>query len=212
MKMIFIGLPGSGKGTQAERLAKHFQIPRITTGDLFRSAIKNQTPLGKKVKTILDQGSLVPNEITLEVTVERMGQSDCKAGFILDGFPRTIVQADGLEHWLKEKRTKLDHVVLLEISKEEAVNRNTGRRQCEKCGTSFHLQFSPPKSEGVCDRCGGKLIQRKDDQEATVRRRLEVYEQETAPLIQYYEKKGLLRRINGSLPPDQVFQSLLALQ
>lgn len=211
MRILLIGAPGAGKGTQAEKLASCFKIPRLTTGDLLRRAIQEGTPLGKKVEAILERGSLVSDPTILELMEERMAKPDAANGFILDGFPRTVGQAEGLGKWLAEKKWELDHVVALNISDSVAVERITGRRQCRKCGAAYHLRFSPPKKEGVCDACSSSLTSRKDDEEATVRHRLRVYTKETAPLVAFYEKKGLLKQVDGSQGPEQIFDALCSL-
>lgn len=211
MRILLIGAPGAGKGTQAEKLANFFKIPRLTTGDLLRQAIQEETPLGKKVEAILERGSLVSDPTILELMEERMAKPDAENGFILDGFPRTVGQAEGLEKWLDEKNWNLDHVIALNVSDSVAVERITGRRQCRKCGAAYHLRFNPPKEEGVCDSCGSSLTSRRDDEEATVRHRLKVYTKETSPLVVFYEKKGLLRRLDGSRSPDQIFDDICSL-
>lgn len=211
MRLVLIGPPGAGKGTQAERLAAHFKIPRLTTGDLLRQAVADQTPLGKKVKSILDRGALVPDETILELMTERMGGKDCRSGFILDGFPRTVGQALGLEVWLRKKQEFLSAVLAIAIPKEEAILRNTSRRQCAQCGKTYNIRFFPPKKGNRCEDCGGTLKQRSDDKEETVRHRLDVYENQTAPLLSYYDEKKLLKKIDGLQTPDQVFESIRSL-
>lgn len=211
MRFILIGAPGAGKGTQAEKLSSYLKIPRITTGDLFRQAVQEKTSLGQKVQDILEKGALVPDTVVLELMAERMSENDAKTGFILDGFPRTLGQAEGLDNWFKKQNGKLDTVIALDISKDEAIRRITGRRQCERCGSAYHLDLQPSKKTGVCDSCGGALKQRGDDQESVVRHRLEVYASLTAPLISFYEGRGLLKRVNGSQPVEEVFHAICSL-
>lgn len=198
MRIILLGPPGAGKGTQAAMLVKELEVPHISTGDIFRAAIKEGTELGRKAKEYMDQGQLVPDEIVIGIVKERLTQADCKKGFILDGFPRTVPQADALQEALKNLGMDLDAVVNLTVGEDELVARLCGRRVCKKCGATYHVQFSPAKIQGTCDLCGGELYQRDDDKEETIRKRLEVYTNQTTPLIQYYEgKKGLLETIQG---------------
>lgn len=211
MRILLIGAPGAGKGTQAEKLSKALKIPRLTTGDLFRLAVQEKSPLGEKVKDILERGALVSDDIVLELMQERMSKFDAKAGFILDGFPRTMGQALGLESWLEKKQMRLDSVIALEAADKEVVMRISGRRQCAKCGAVYHVTAQPPKKENSCDACGGNLKQRKDDSEATVLHRLNVYRKETAPLLSYYEKKGLLKKVDGSRGVEKVFETIRSL-
>lgn len=211
MKIILIGPPGAGKGTQAERLAVHLGIPRITTGDLFRQAVQNKTPLGLKVQGYLEKGALVPDEVVLGLMQERMSVQDCKNGFILDGFPRTVGQALGLEQWLQKNGQGIDCVIAIDVPDEEAVVRITGRRQCGQCGAAYHLRFQPPGKDGICDKCGGSLLQRKDDEEKTVRHRLKVYAEETFPLFDFYRKQGSLKTVNGRQKPEAVFKAVCSL-
>lgn len=208
MRFVLIGAPGAGKGTQAEKLSKALKIPRLTTGDLFRQAVQEKSPLGEKVKDILERGALVSDDIVLELMQERMSKSDAKAGFILDGFPRTMGQAKGLESWLEKKQMRLDSVIALEVADKEVVTRISGRRQCAECGAVYHVTAQPPKQENICDACGGNLKQRKDDCEATVLHRLKVYRKETAPLLSYYEKKGLLKKVDGSESVEKIFETI----
>ena len=193
MKLILLGAPGAGKGTQAEILCKELNIPTISTGNILRAAIKNGTPTGLKAKSFMDAGQLVPDEVIIGIITERLAEADCAGGYILDGVPRTIAQAEALE----QGGIKFDAVVSIEISDETILERMSGRRVCESCGASYHLVAVPPKTEGVCDSCGGKLVQRKDDAPETVKARLEVYHKETEPLKDFYAKRGLLKSVEN---------------
>uniref|UniRef100_A0A7C5V6G8 Adenylate kinase n=1 Tax=Caldicellulosiruptor owensensis TaxID=55205 RepID=A0A7C5V6G8_9FIRM len=192
MRLILLGAPGAGKGTQAEYLSKRFSIPHISTGDILRENVKNETELGKKAKEYMDKGLLVPDEIVIEIVKDRISKEDCKNGFLLDGFPRTIAQAEALDKVLQELGQKIDKVLNIEVPDEKILERMSGRRICKNCGASFHVIYRPPQKEGVCDVCGGELYQREDDKEETVKKRLEVYHAQTQPLIDYYKAKGLL--------------------
>ncbi len=205
MNLIFLGPPGSGKGTQAKMLVDKYGIPQISTGDILREAVKEGTPLGKEAKKYMDEGKLVPDEVVVGIVRERLKEPDCTKGFILDGFPRTIPQAEALDKTLQKMGKGIDHVLSLEVDKEELVRRLSGRRTCKKCGAMYHIIFDPPKKDGICDRCGGELYQRDDDKEETIRERLRVYEEQTAPLIEYYRKKGLLRPIDGVGKIEEIF-------
>ncbi len=205
MNLIFLGPPGAGKGTQAKKLVQLLGIPQISTGDILRAKKEEDSPLGRQIREIMAEGKLVPDEIVVEIVKERLSQPDCEKGFILDGFPRTIPQAEALDEVLKEMGRKIDAVVYIEVPEEELIKRISGRRVCEKCGEEYHVIFKPPKVEGVCDKCGGRLIQREDDKEEVVRKRIEVYNNSTAPLIEYYEERGLLKRIDGVASMEEVF-------
>lgn len=209
MRIILLGPPGAGKGTQAERLTKELAIPHISTGDIFRAAVKEGTQLGLKAKEYMDSGKLVPDEIVVGIVKERLCQPDCAAGFLLDGFPRTVAQADALAESLHDLGEKLDAVISIDVRDEELVDRLTGRRVCRECGATYHVRFNPPQSAGKCDNCGGELYQRDDDTVETVSKRLEVYHQQTAPLLKYYTDKGLLLPIDGGQPMEAVFQSIM---
>ena len=211
MNLILLGPPGAGKGTQAQRIVDRYHIPQISTGDILRAAVKESTPLGMKAKGFMDQGQLVPDEIVIGIIEERLKAKDCDPGFTLDGFPRTIPQAEALQPILTNIEKKIDHVINIEVDPEELVRRLTGRRTCKNCGAMFHLFFQPPKKEGICDRCGGTLYQRADDKEETIRTRLKEYEKQTAPLIQYYQGKKTLRSIQGVGGPDQIFDQIIYL-
>jgi adenylate kinase len=205
MKLILLGPPGAGKGTQAKRLVDKYNIPQISTGDMLRAAVREGTQLGVEAKKFMDAGQLVPDSVVIGLIEERVAKPDCKSGFMLDGFPRTVGQADALKGVLSNRGLVIDHVISIEVPNEELVERLTGRRTCKACGAGFHVQFDPPKKAGVCDKCGGELYQRDDDKEATIRNRLKVYEDQTAPLIAYYKKAGLLRPIAGQGSIDDIF-------
>lgn len=204
MNLILLGPPGAGKGTQAKMLCAHYEIPQISTGDILREAVRQQSPMGVKAKSYMDAGSLVPDEVVVGIVRERLQQSDCRKGFVLDGFPRTVAQADALKAALDESGQSLDAVISLEVDAEALVERLTGRRTCKECGRGYHIKFDPPSQEGACDACGGQLVQREDDREETIRHRLAVYREQTAPLIDYYRSQGLLRQVDGMAPMDAV--------
>ncbi len=204
MNIILIGPPGAGKGTQATRMIDRLGVPQISTGDMFRAAVKEGSPMGKKSKEYMDKGALVPDDVVIGVVKERFQKPDCKKGFILDGFPRTLEQAKALDGLLKDLGTKLDHVVVIEVPDDYLVKRLTGRRTCRGCNYMHHIEFDPPKKAGVCDKCGGELYQRDDDQEATIRQRLTTYHGQTSPLIEYYGKQNIVRKINGTLSMEKV--------
>lgn len=209
MDIILLGPPGSGKGTQAQKMVERYHIPQISTGDILRGAVKERTPLGMEAQGYMDQGKLVPDEVVVGIVRERLKESDCKGGFILDGFPRTVPQAEALDSTLGEMQRAIDHVVSIEVPNEELIKRLTGRRTCRNCGAMYHIIFDPPAKEGVCDRCGEELYQRDDDQEETIRARLQVYEEQTAPLIAYYRGKGLLRAIDGVGAIEEIFRKIV---
>lgn len=210
MKLILLGPPGAGKGTQAKMLTERYRIPQISTGDILRAAVKDGTPMGIQAKACMDAGQLVPDEVVVGIVRERLQQPDCAAGFILDGFPRTVAQAEALRATLAELGKELDAVISLEVDVEALVERLTGRRTCKNCGRGYHLRFDPPASPGVCDACGGELFQRDDDQEATIRKRLQVYEDQTAPLTGYYQGHGLLTGIDGMQEMGAVQEQIVA--
>jgi len=205
MNLILLGAPGSGKGTQAKFLVRKYSIPQISTGDILREEVKSGTVLGLKAKEYMDKGQLVPDEVVVGMVEERVKKGDCRAGFILDGFPRTVAQADALEGTLQRMKKALSRVILVNVDEDELVKRLTGRRVCEKCGAGYHVIFDPPKQEGVCDKCQGKLYQRDDDKESTIRNRLKVYDNQTAPLIEYYQKKQLLSVVDGMGSIEEIF-------
>lgn len=203
-----MGLPGAGKGTQAERIVEKYDIPHISTGDMFRLAIKEGTELGQKAKSYMDEGALVPDEVTIGIVKERLSKDDCQKGFLLDGFPRTLAQAEALDDLLSSMNRSIDYVLHVDVEKDELIQRLTGRRICPECGTAYHVIFNPPKVEGVCDKDGATLIQREDDQPSTVKNRLEVNLEQTQPMLDFYSNKGDLVTINGSQEIDKVFSDI----
>ncbi|WP_244834373.1 adenylate kinase [Clostridium sp. BJN0001] len=208
MKIVLLGPPGAGKGTQAKSISSKYSIPHISTGDIFRKNISENTPLGIQAKGYMDKGQLVPDEVTINMVKDRLVQDDCKNGYLLDGFPRTVKQAEAFEAFLKDKNEALDVALLIDVPSEYILDRMTGRRVCESCGASYHVKFNPPATEGKCDLCGSKIVQRKDDTEETVKERLEVYANETQPLIDFYEKLNLLQKVNGAKPINDVFKAI----
>lgn len=208
MKIIMLGAPGAGKGTQAKQIAAKYQIPHISTGDIFRANIKNGTELGKKAKTYMDQGALVPDELTCDLVMDRIQQDDCKNGFVLDGFPRTIPQAEALDAALKKISQTMDYAIDVDVPDENIINRMGGRRACVTCGATYHMVHVPPKQEGICDKCGSELILRDDDKPETVKKRLDVYHAQTQPLIEYYTKKGILKSVDGTVDMMDVFAKI----
>lgn len=209
LRAVLLGPPGAGKGTQAVRLVEKYAIPHISTGDIFRKNIKEGTELGKKAQEYMNAGALVPDELVVDLVKDRLQQDDCKNGFLLDGFPRTIFQAEKLDEFLSESNQKMDIVINLKVEKEALIKRLTGRRVCKDCGASYHIVNIPPKKEGVCDICGGELIQRKDDNIETVENRINVYEEQTAPLIGYYKEAGSLVDFDGEASLDEVFDAIV---
>lgn len=209
MRAILMGPPGAGKGTQAADLIKRYQIPHISTGDMFRAAIKAGTALGIKAKEYMDAGSLVPDEVTIGIVAERLAEPDCRKGFLLDGFPRTVAQANALDKILVDLQITLEGVLNIEVDEEKLLERLTGRRICRQCGATYHLVFNSPVTDDVCDQCGGELYQRSDDTLDTAKNRLQVYNDQTQPLIEYYRKKGILREINGDQEITKVMQDIV---
>ena len=209
MKIIMLGAPGAGKGTQAKKIAAKYGIPHISTGDIFRANIKNGTELGKKAKTYMDQGLLVPDELVVDLVVDRVKQEDCKNGYVLDGFPRTIPQAEALDKALTDLGEKMDYSIDVDVPDENIVRRMSGRRACVGCGATYHLEYAPTKAEGICDVCGKELILRDDDKPETVTNRLNVYHEQTQPLIDYYTKAGILKTVDGTADIEDVFQAIV---
>lgn len=211
MKIIMLGAPGAGKGTQAKRIAEKYAIPHISTGDIFRANIKNGTELGKKAKEYMDQGLLVPDELTCDLVMDRIQQDDCKNGFVLDGFPRTIPQAEALDEALGKIGQKMDFAIDVDVPDENIVNRMGGRRACLSCGATYHIEFNPTKTEGVCDACGAQTVLRDDDKPETVQKRLSVYHDQTQPLIDYYKKQDILKSVDGTQPMEAVFDAIVGI-
>ncbi|WP_373897467.1 adenylate kinase [Haloimpatiens sp. FM7315] len=208
MKIILLGPPGAGKGTQAKSISEKYCIPHISTGDIFRKNISEKTSLGVKAKEYMDKGLLVPDELTIDLVKDRLSKEDCKNGFLLDGFPRTVKQAEALDLFLKSNDEVIDTALLIEVPRELILERMTGRRVCQLCGASYHVKFNPPKNEGICDKCQSNLVQRKDDNEKTVKDRLDVYDNQTQPLIEYYKSRNVLSTVDGTLAIDKVFEDI----
>ena len=209
MKIIMLGAPGAGKGTQAKLIAEKYGVPHISTGDIFRANIKNGTELGKETKEYMDKGLLVPDELTVRLLLDRVAQDDCKNGYVLDGFPRTIPQAEVLDKELTKLGDSVDFAVDVDVPDENIIRRMSGRRACLNCGATYHIVNIPPKKEGICDVCGSELVLRDDDQPETVKNRLKVYHEQTQPLIEYYTGKGVLRTVDGTLPMEEVFDAIV---
>ena len=211
MKIIMLGAPGAGKGTQAKMIAEKYSIPQVSTGDIFRANIKNGTELGKQAKEYMDAGKLVPDELTVKILLDRVAQDDCKNGYVLDGFPRTIPQAEVLENALNELGDKIDFAVNVDVPDENIVRRMSGRRACLKCGATYHIEHIPPKQEGICDTCGSELVLRDDDKPETVQNRLKVYHEQTQPLIDFYTERKVLKTVDGTKDMKEVFADIIAI-
>ncbi|MBP5276007.1 MAG: adenylate kinase [Lachnospiraceae bacterium] len=211
MKIIMLGAPGAGKGTQAKKIAEKYGLPHVSTGDIFRANIKNGTPLGIEAKKYMDEGKLVPDELTVKILLDRVAQDDCKNGYILDGFPRTIPQAEVLDKALTELNDKIDYAIDVEVPDENIINRMGGRRACLACGATYHVVFNAPKKEGICDACGKELVLRDDDAPETVKKRLDVYHEQTQPLIDFYNKKGILKEVDGTKEMNDVFNAIVSI-
>ena len=211
MKVVMLGAPGAGKGTQAKLIAGKYNVPHISTGDIFRANIKNGTELGKEAKKYMDQGLLVPDELVVNLVVDRLLQEDCVNGYVLDGFPRTIPQAEVLDKALNEINDKIDYAINVDVPDENIIRRMSGRRACLTCGATYHIEHIPPKTEGICDACGKELVLRDDDKPETVKNRLEIYHEQTQPLIDFYTEKGVLKTVDGTIPMNEVFESIVAI-
>lgn len=211
MKIVMLGAPGAGKGTQAKMISEKYKIPHISTGDIFRANIKENTELGQKAKTYMDKGLLVPDELVVDLVVDRLAQDDAANGYVLDGFPRTIPQAEALDAALKKIGEKLDYAIDVDVPDENIIRRMSGRRACVSCGGTYHIKYNPTKTEGICDACGGELILRDDDKPETVKQRLDVYHEQTQPLIDYYTKAGILKEVDGTVDLDAVFEAIVGI-
>lgn len=211
MKIIMLGAPGAGKGTQAKMIADKYSVPHISTGDIFRANIKNGTELGMEAKKYMDQGQLVPDELTVKILLDRVAQDDCQNGYVLDGFPRTIPQANVLDEALNKLGEKIDFAVNVDVPDENIIRRMGGRRACVSCGATYHIEHVPPKTEGICDRCNSELILRDDDKPETVKNRLEIYHEQTQPLIEFYEAKGVLKNVDGTVDMKDVFAAIVSI-
>lgn len=211
MRLVLLGAPGAGKGTQAKKLIETFGIPQISTGDILRKAVADGTPLGKEAKSYMNNGELVPDSVVIGLVKERLAQDDCKKGYILDGFPRNTSQAQTLDNVLSSMNSPLDVALSVDVDKDILMKRLTGRRTCKGCQQMYNIHFSPSKKDGICDKCGGELFQRDDDKEATIKNRLDVYEKSTAPLIDYYRKKGILKSVNGEGDIEEIFKKVLSI-
>ena len=211
MKIVMLGAPGAGKGTQAKQIAAKYGVPHISTGDIFRANLKEGTELGLKAKVYMDQGQLVPDSLTLELIMDRFAKDDCKNGYVLDGFPRTIPQAEALTKALKDNNDKLDYAIDVDVPDENIINRMSGRRACAKCGGTFHIKYNPTKAPGICDLCGGELYIRDDDKPEIVKKRLVAYHEQTQPLIHYYMNEGILKTVDGTQNVDKVFDDIVAI-
>jgi len=211
VRIVLLGAPGAGKGTQAKKLVEKYGIPQISTGDILRKAVADGTPLGREAKNYMERGELVPDSIVIGLVKERITRDDCKKGYILDGFPRNTSQAEALDRVLAEMNAPLDVALNVDVEKEELLKRLTGRRTCRNCQQMYNVYFSPPKTDGVCDKCGGELYQREDDKEETIKKRLEVYEKSTAPLIKYYNRKGILKTVKGAGSIDEIFSKVCSI-
>ncbi len=211
MKIIMLGAPGAGKGTQAKQIAEKYKIPHVSTGDIFRANIKNGTELGKEAKKYMDAGALVPDELTVRILLDRVAQEDCKNGYVLDGFPRTIPQAEVLDEELGKLNESIDHAINVDVPDEAIVKRMSGRRACPSCGATYHIVSIPPKKEGICDACGGELILRDDDKPETVQKRLDVYHEQTQPLEDFYREKGVLKNVNGTRSMEEIFEEIVSI-